>query len=152
MVMRVTFNPTERITPLEEPNEGDRCRLKIHKREHYITDDDNCTSVEPVNVTSCSGNCESSAIAWYGSDRYDPDCSCCKPIGYLEVEINFKCANDVEKVGMYSVITKCQCSPYNCVAGPSHEGEIAVNEDKEIIEQRKKRRRQALSRLFALPP
>ena len=148
--MIVTFNPTERITPLEEPNKGDHCRLKMHKREHTITDDNNCTSV--VSVTSCAGNCVSSAIAWYGPDRYEPDCSCCKPIGYMEQDITFKCPDGTEKAGVYSVISDCQCSPFKCVAGPSHAGEIAINEDKEVIEQRKKRRRRALSRLFALPP
>lgn len=146
--------PCERLSPTEPPNRGDHCGLKLHKREQYVVTSDNCTSVHRHNISSCKGNCISSAIATTGNDFYEPDCSCCKPDIYTEKMIKVQCPDGAFKETMFTVIEKCKCDSFKCVAGPSHEQEVAVDVNNNIIDtsDKRRRRRRALSRLFALPP
>lgn len=151
------FPPVPSV-PKEQPDKRETCLLKMHKTNHYITlepsENVTCKSVEPVDITSCQGNCKSSAIATYGSNRYTPDCKCCKPFITEERKINLTCSDNLPRETTFSVITECRCNTFSCVAGPSHADEIAVNKDSKqvVTKDKRKRRRRALSRLFALSP
>lgn len=150
--------PAVPSVPKGPVDKREMCQLKIHMTNHYITleplENVTCKSIEPVDVTSCKGNCRSSTIATYGSNRYTPECKCCKPSITEERKINLTCSDDQPRETTFSVITECRCNKFSCVASPSHEGEIAVDKDtKEVVtREMRKRRRRALSRLFALSP
>lgn len=161
------FSDLKKVIPLfpavpsvtkEQPDKRETCLLKMHKTNHYITlepsENVTCRSVESVDITSCQGNCKSSTIATYGSNRYTPECKCCKPFITEERKINLTCSDNLPRETTFSVITECRCNTFSCVAGPSHAEEIAVNKDSKqvVTKEKKKRRRRALSRLFALSP
>ena len=136
-------------------NEGNHCKLKLHKREAHVKTSENCVSKDKVNITSCSGNCVSSAIATPGGEPYDADCSCCKPKVYLKTNITVVCPGNIEKEANHYIISECECSKFSCSANPSHDNEVAVDANSGVPidnSDKKKRRRRALSRLFALPP
>ncbi|KAJ7327778.1 Mucin-5B [Desmophyllum pertusum] len=106
------------------------------------------------NITSCRGNCESSAKAATGISFYDSTCSCCKPLQYETKQITVVCEDGLEKEADFTEITTCKCGEYKCEAAPSHAGEVQLSSGGEFVDntRKKKRRRRALSRLFALPP
>lgn len=140
---------------VEEPtNKGDICKLHTKKEPEQVTTGDGCRSIYMYNITSCKGNCDSSSVATTGDRFYDAKCSCCQPAIYETIDIPVKCEGDVERMSKFTTITKCKCDMFKCQAMPSHERQIQVNEEGEIVDNsmKKKRRRRALSRLFALPP
>ena len=103
----------------------------------------------------CGGNCPSSAEASAGTEPYDPTCNCCKPVSYERSNITVVCDGEKEMLADFYRITKCECNLLTCTATISHnlEKETDAGTKTEIAnDANKKRRRRALSRLFALPP
>lgn len=60
----------------------------------------------------------------------------------------------MEQIAKFTNITMCKCESFECQAGPSHEKQVQINGEGIVVDNalKKKRRRRALSRLFALPP
>ena len=127
--------------------------MHTRKTPEYVTTGDGCRSKYMYNITSCKGNCDSSSVATTGDRLYDADCSCCQPAIYETIDIPVTCKG-VDQMSKFTTITKCKCDMFKCQAMPSHEHQIQVNEEGDIVDNsmKKKRRRRALSRLFALPP
>lgn len=151
------------IVPLAEfvkapPLEGDHCRLRENKPK-YITLEPlpnvTCTSTAPVKMTSCKGNCQSETVATYGKDYYKAsDCSCCKPVVMQQMNVNLTCTDNVPRTDTFTDIIECRCETYKCEVVNSHKNEITTDAEtgQVLANQKRKRRRRALSRLFALPP
>ena len=139
--------------PVNNPLTGEHCKL-LPPVEKYVMADQ-CRSKDKQNVTMCGGNCPSSAEAAAGTEPYDPTCKCCKPLTYERFNITVVCRNGEEKQADFYRITDCECNVLDCTAIFSHKGENEKDAEsqKEIVnDANKKRRRRALSRLFALPP
>jgi len=103
----------------------------------------------------CGGNCPSSAEASAGTEPYDPTCKCCKPLNYERSNITVVCPNGEEMQADFYRITECECNVLECTATVSHKGESETDAETQteiVNDANKKRRRRALSRLFALPP
>ena len=132
---------------------GEHCKL-LPPVEKKVTTPLGCTSKYKQNVTRCAGNCPSSAKASAGSEPYDPSCQCCKPLNYERFNITVECPSGQEMQADFYRITKCECNVLECTATVSHKGESETDAEThtEIANDAKKRRRRALSRLFALPP
>ena len=131
------------------------CKLG-HRAPSILKFPDGCESESEVSLTECRGNCESSTIAKTLPEGYgSKNCKCCKPSNNTIVTINLICKNGNEitkKTADLDIITECGCGRQACESTPSHANEVFVNQNGEIMEMKKKRRRRALSRLFALPP
>ena len=140
-------------TPVNKPLTGEHCKL-LPPVEKYVMAD-KCISKDKQNVTMCGGNCPSSAEASAGTEPYDPTCNCCKPVSYERSNITVVCDGEKEMLADFYRITKCECNLLTCTATISHnlEKETDAETKTEIAnDANKKRRRRALSRLFALPP
>ena len=106
-------------------------------------------------LTSCGGNCDSSSVAVTGESLYDANCKCCQPAVYQTIDIPVICEGNLEQIAKFTNITMCKCQTFECQAGPSHNKQVQINGQGAVVDnnvQQKKRRRRALSRLFALPP
>ena len=140
---------------LAEPeNKGEVCKLHTRKTPERVKTGDNCTSKYKYRVTSCGGNCDSSSVAVTGESLYDAKCTCCQPAVYQTIDIPVVCDGKVERIAKFTNITMCKCERFECQAGPSHSQQVQINGEGAIVDNavKKKRRRRALSRLFALPP
>ncbi|XP_071496125.1 uncharacterized protein [Diadema antillarum] len=79
----------------------------------------NCTSMEPVYLTECAGNCPStysfdSIID--GVPTMDEDCTCCRPSSVIEEQIELQCPDNSKLVISIPVIAECTCHPVSCPA------------------------------------
>ena len=139
--------------PVKKPLTGEHCKLLPPVEKKVTTQ--GCTSKDKQNVTMCGGNCLSSAEASAGTEPYDPTCKCCKPLNYERFNITVECPNGEEMQADFYRITECACNVLDCRATYSHKGESETDAESQteiVNDANKKRRRRALSRLFALPP
>lgn len=162
----VTYTTYVQTTPLlyfsvpikpeiaKPPNEGEVCKLHTRATPEFVKTGDKCISKYKYRVTSCGGNCDSTSVATTGDTLYDAHCTCCQPAVYQTIDIPVICEGGLEQMSKFTNITMCKCEKFECQAGPSHENQVEVNEQGVVVDNsmKKKRRRRALSRLFALPP
>ena len=133
---------------------GEVCKLHTRDEPEFVKTGDKCKSKYKYRVTSCRGNCDSSSVAVTGESLYDANCQCCQPAIYQTIDIPVICEGGVEQIAKFTNITMCKCETFECQAGPSHNKQVQINGEGAIVDNnmKKKRRRRALSRLFALPP
>ena len=147
---------SEPVKPViaKPPKEGEVCKLHTSDIPEFVKTSDKCKSKYKYRVTSCSGNCDSTSVAVTGESLYDAKCKCCQPAVYQTIDIPVVCANGQEQIAKFTNITMCRCESFECKAGPSHDNQVQINGEGAIVDnsEKKKRRRRALSRLFALPP
>lgn len=135
------------------PKEGEVCKLHTNDAPEFVKTGDKCISKHKYRVTSCRGNCDSRSVAVTGESLYDADCTCCQPAVYQTIDIPVVCDGE-ERIAKFTNITMCKCEKFECQAGPSHDKQVQINGEGIVVDNsmKKKRRRRALSRLFALPP
>ena len=138
---------------MEPENKGEVCKLHVRDTPEKVKTGDKCISKYKYRVTSCGGNCDSSSVAVSGESLYDANCKCCQPEVYQTIDIPVLC-DGVEQIAKFTNITTCKCQSFECQAGPSHDNQVQINGEGVVVDnsETKKRRRRALSRLFALPP
>lgn len=58
-----------------------------------IKDENGCVSEHAVDVSGCSGSCDSSSTfdMFAGDTNYNTDCNCCKPAKVKQVSVKFIC-------------------------------------------------------------
>ena len=139
---------------MKPESKGEVCKLHTSETPEYVKTEDNCKSIDKYRLTSCGGNCDSSSVAVTGESLYDANCRCCQPAVYQTIDIPVRCEGDVEQIAKFTNITMCKCEKFECQAGPSHNQQVQINGEGVVVNNNvdKKRRRRALSRLFALPP
>lgn len=140
---------------VEPENKGEFCKLHTRETPENVKTDDKCISKYKYRLTSCGGNCDSSSVAVTGESLYDANCKCCQPAVYQTIDIPVICEGNLEQIAKFTNITMCKCQTFECQAGPSHNKQVQINGQGAVVDnnvQQKKRRRRALSRLFALPP
>uniref|UniRef100_A0A671LW14 CTCK domain-containing protein n=1 Tax=Sinocyclocheilus anshuiensis TaxID=1608454 RepID=A0A671LW14_9TELE len=76
---------------------------------------DDCTSIEDVEVTSCTGHCDTKSMYSMKTKAMIHSCSCCKEENVNHQNVTLKCADNSEIVRDYVHIKSCKCTSTECV-------------------------------------
>ncbi|XP_056095226.1 mucin-2-like [Rhinichthys klamathensis goyatoka] len=76
---------------------------------------DDCTSIEDVEVTSCTGHCDTKSMYSMEKNIMNHSCSCCREKTVKNREVMLKCANSSEILHHYMHVESCSCTPTKCV-------------------------------------
>ncbi|XP_032437983.1 LOW QUALITY PROTEIN: intestinal mucin-like protein [Xiphophorus hellerii] len=88
------------------------CELHKNTTKLYVK---NCESVEPVELTSCGGSCESSSSMYsVEANSLMHSCTCCREIATSKKEVEMKCSDGSKIKQAYISIAKCGCQPAKC--------------------------------------
>lgn len=92
------------------------CELKNCVRVKNMTDVtvNDCKSISPIEVTSCSGNCDTESIYSMGANTMMHSCSCCKETKTSVKKVTLRCADGREIPHDYVYIESCRCTPITC--------------------------------------
>ncbi|XP_062417985.1 mucin-5B-like [Pungitius pungitius] len=91
-----------------------RCELQIKKAVIEVND---CRSTQPVNVTSCAGNCGSSSIYSAAANKMMHQCECCQEATTTQRQVELTCTNGSKVQHSYIVVETCHCNKAECEAG-----------------------------------
>uniref|UniRef100_A0A673MKV1 CTCK domain-containing protein n=1 Tax=Sinocyclocheilus rhinocerous TaxID=307959 RepID=A0A673MKV1_9TELE len=73
---------------------------------------DNCTSIEDVEVTSCTGHCDTKSMYSMNTKNIMMhNCSCCQEEKFSQRQVMLKCANSSEILHDYIYVESCRCTP-----------------------------------------
>uniref|UniRef100_A0A673MPV5 CTCK domain-containing protein n=2 Tax=Sinocyclocheilus rhinocerous TaxID=307959 RepID=A0A673MPV5_9TELE len=78
-------------------------------------DVNDCKSIHPIEVTSCSGHCGTQSMYSMEKNSMMHICSCCQEEKVSRRQVTLKCANDSEVVHDYIHIESCTCTARQCV-------------------------------------
>ncbi|KAK9952103.1 hypothetical protein ABG768_017961, partial [Culter alburnus] len=92
--------------------EPSNCILKKNVTHLHV---DGCTSIDKVEVTSCTGHCDSSSIYSMEKNIMMNDCSCCEMDQYRNKTALATCAHRSKKTLVYMYVESCKCTPTKCV-------------------------------------
>ncbi|XP_077066438.1 mucin-5AC-like [Siphateles boraxobius] len=73
-----------------------------------------CKSVQPIEVTSCSGNCDTVSMYSMETNIMKHSCSCCREMKTHIKKVKLKCSDDREILHDYVFIDSCKCTPIMC--------------------------------------
>ncbi|KAG1928905.1 mucin-2-like [Pimephales promelas] len=71
---------------------------------------DNCTSIDNVEVTSCTGQCDSKSLYSMEKNSMNHTCSCCQEKKSSKRQVMLKCANSSEILHHYMYVESCTCT------------------------------------------
>ncbi|KAM8894897.1 intestinal mucin-like protein [Spinachia spinachia] len=91
-----------------------RCELQSKQAIIEVND---CRSIQPVNVTSCAGNCGSSSIYSAASNMMMHQCECCQEATTKQRQVELTCTNGYKVQHSYIVVETCHCNKAECAAG-----------------------------------
>ncbi|KAK7121757.1 hypothetical protein R3I93_022744 [Phoxinus phoxinus] len=88
------------------------CVLKNNATRLHVND---CTSIEDVEVTSCTGHCNTKSMYSMEENIMKHSCSCCREMSVEKRQVTLKCANStVIPHHNYIYIKSCTCTPTKC--------------------------------------
>ncbi|KAA0724596.1 Mucin-5B [Triplophysa tibetana] len=73
-----------------------------------------CISIEPIEVTSCSGHCDSLSMYSGEANKMMHSCSCCRELKTSIKKLMFRCPDNSEISYDYVFIESCICKPTEC--------------------------------------
>ncbi|KAM6950303.1 mucin-2-like [Lycodopsis pacificus] len=76
-----------------------------------------CKSPQPVNMTSCAGQCGSSSTYSAAANMMMHQCECCQEATTSQQQVELTCADGSKVQHSYMVVETCRCSRAECVAG-----------------------------------
>ncbi|KAF4094917.1 hypothetical protein G5714_023995 [Onychostoma macrolepis] len=114
------FNPDD-CEPGTEKYDADGCCkicepktcIVLKNTTHVHAND--CKSIHPIEVTSCSGHCGTQSMYSMEKNIMMHICSCCREEKVNLRKVTLKCADDREVVHDYIYIESCKCTPTKCV-------------------------------------
>uniref|UniRef100_A0A671LYJ6 CTCK domain-containing protein n=1 Tax=Sinocyclocheilus anshuiensis TaxID=1608454 RepID=A0A671LYJ6_9TELE len=74
-----------------------------------------CTSIEDVEVTSCTGHCDTKSMRSMYMNDLMHSCSCCQEEKFTLRLMTLKCTNSSETLLNYKYIESCSCTPIKSV-------------------------------------
>ncbi|XP_016122936.1 mucin-2 [Sinocyclocheilus grahami] len=92
------------------------CELKDCIRVKNNTDVtvNDCKSIHPIEVTSCSGHCDTESMYSMGANIMMHSCSCCQEMKTSIKKVQLKCSDDSVIDHDYVYIESCKCTPVTC--------------------------------------
>ncbi|XP_048013922.1 mucin-2-like isoform X2 [Megalobrama amblycephala] len=75
---------------------------------------DGCKPVQPIEVTSCSGNCDTESMYSMEKSIMKHSCSCCREMKTHTNKVALKCPDGSEIFRDYTYIDSCKCTPIMC--------------------------------------
>ncbi|XP_058622663.1 mucin-2-like isoform X1 [Onychostoma macrolepis] len=92
------------------------CELKNCVRVKNTTDVtvNDCKSIHPIEVTSCSGHCDTESMYSVGASIMMHSCSCCREMKTSIKKVQLKCSDDSVIDHDYVYIESCKCTPITC--------------------------------------
>ncbi|KAK9952106.1 hypothetical protein ABG768_017964 [Culter alburnus] len=75
---------------------------------------DGCKPVQPIEVTSCSGNCDTESMYSMEKNIMKHSCSCCREMKTHTNKVALKCPDGSEIFHDYVYIDSCKCTPIMC--------------------------------------
>ncbi|XP_067236755.1 mucin-2 [Chanodichthys erythropterus] len=75
---------------------------------------DGCKPVQPIEVTSCSGNCDTESMYSMEKNIMKHSCSCCREMKTHTNTVALKCPDGREILHDYIYIDSCKCTPIMC--------------------------------------
>ncbi|XP_017160895.1 intestinal mucin-like protein [Poecilia reticulata] len=88
------------------------CELHKNTTKLYVK---NCESVEPVEITSCGGTCDSSSSMYsVETNSLMHSCTCCQEVATSMKEVLMKCSDGSRVKQAYISIEKCGCQAAKC--------------------------------------
>ncbi|XP_073724626.1 intestinal mucin-like protein [Misgurnus anguillicaudatus] len=74
-----------------------------------------CTSIGPIEVTSCSGHCDTQSMYSMEANKMMHSCSCCRESKISTKQVKLKCPDNSEKLYDYGYTESCECTPTKCI-------------------------------------
>ncbi|MCJ8738057.1 hypothetical protein PDJAM_G00031110 [Pangasius djambal] len=114
------FNP-DICVPGTETTDADGCCMSctprsncyVHTNASVLVHDD-CKSTTPVELTSCSGTCDTSSVYSSESSTLVHKCSCCQEKETSTKEVEMICPDGSKTTYKYIYIKSCGCKDYEC--------------------------------------
>ncbi|XP_026057613.1 intestinal mucin-like protein [Carassius auratus] len=113
------FNPDECVPgtlTLDADECCNTCELRNCVRVKNTTDVtlNDCKSIHPIEVTSCSGHCDTESMYSMGANIMMHSCSCCREMKTSVKKVQLKCSDDRVIDHDYIYIESCKCTPIAC--------------------------------------
>ncbi|XP_036433738.1 mucin-5B-like [Colossoma macropomum] len=86
---------------------------RVQRNNTYLLAD-SCTSVHPVELTSCSGSCDTSSIYSMAANSMMHRCSCCQELRISSKEVEMKCPDQRQLNHTYTYVEECGCHVTEC--------------------------------------
>ncbi|XP_051975360.1 intestinal mucin-like protein [Xyrauchen texanus] len=74
----------------------------------------NCKSIGAIELTSCSGHCDTQSMYSMQMNAMMHSCSCCREEKTSRKNVTLKCPDDSEILYHYDYVESCRCTPTEC--------------------------------------
>ncbi|MCJ8736122.1 hypothetical protein PDJAM_G00255250 [Pangasius djambal] len=113
------YNPEDCIPGTEKTTSDGCCKTcqlhdcRVLKNSTYLKVND-CISIQPVEVASCSGSCGTSSVYSMAANKMMHHCSCCQEHRMSSKEVQLRCADNSLKPYKYTYVEECGCHITEC--------------------------------------
>ncbi|XP_056596653.1 mucin-2-like [Triplophysa dalaica] len=113
------FNSDDCLPGTERLDADGCCQICDHndcnllKNTTHVNVND-CTSIDPIEVTSCSGHCDTLSMYSMEANKMMHSCSCCRELKTSTKQVKLKCSDNSEITHDYVYIDSCQCELTKC--------------------------------------
>uniref|UniRef100_A0A3B1J6B5 CTCK domain-containing protein n=1 Tax=Astyanax mexicanus TaxID=7994 RepID=A0A3B1J6B5_ASTMX len=88
----------------------------VQKNSTYLKSN-NCTSENLVEMTFCSGSCETLSMYSMEANSMMHHCSCCREQRTSEKKVQLKCHDKPHIMYSYTYVEECGCEKTKCTDG-----------------------------------
>ncbi|XP_058264560.1 mucin-2-like isoform X2 [Hemibagrus wyckioides] len=115
------YNPQDCVPGTEKMTSDGCCKTcqlhqffcNLQKNITYLKVND-CTSIQPVEIASCSGSCDTKSIYSMAANTMTHHCTCCKELRTSSKQVQLRCAKNTLKPYTYTYVEECGCHVTNC--------------------------------------
>ncbi|XP_071400761.1 intestinal mucin-like protein [Centroberyx affinis] len=117
------FNPLDCEPGTETTDSSGCCKTctvrsicEVQSKQTVIKVND-CTSLQPVNISSCAGHCGSSSMYSAAANMMMHQCECCQEKSTSQKEVELTCPDGSRVKHTYITVEACSCSVTKCAPG-----------------------------------
>ncbi|KAI4883806.1 hypothetical protein NFI96_002423 [Prochilodus magdalenae] len=92
---------------------GEMKNCRVQKNSTYLMTN-SCRSVDPVEITSCSGSCDTSSIYSMTANSMMRKCSCCRELRTSTKQVEMNCLGQSPITHNYTYVEECGCHMTEC--------------------------------------